>query len=306
MATTAREIQSREETEVVKWLLVDANSIAHVAKNTLGKLWLTHQIEDKLVPTGVIFGFLRAVVKFAENFPHHQFMFCWDSRRSLRRDFYPEYKMNRIHDREEVSPEEKAFNTICFEQFTQLRQEVLTEMGFCNNYVSMGLEADDVIAAASRQVNEAVIISRDRDLLQCLTSTCCMYEPVQKKFFIADEFTKEWGLPPSRWPEVKSLSGDAGDNISGIAGVAEPTAAKFLRGELTKGKIYDRIIEWKKNELDKRNLKLIQLPFEPLYLPLYKDTLTMDKLRFVFGKYGFSSFLTREGFEQWYRGFSCY
>ncbi len=290
----------------MKWLLVDANSIAHVAKNTLGKLWLTHQIEDKLVPTGVIFGFLRATVKFIELFPYHQFMFCWDSRRSLRRDFYPEYKMNRIHDREEASPEEKAFNSICFDQFAQLRQEVLTQLGFLNNYVSMGLEADDVIAVAAQQVGEAVIISRDRDLLQCLTPTCQMYEPVQKKFFTAEEFTNEWGLPPSRWPEVKALSGDAGDNIPGVKGVAEPTAAKFLRGELTKGKIYDRIIEWKRNEFDKRNLKLIQLPFESLYLPLQKDVVTMDKLRFVFGKYGLNSFLTQEGFEQWRRGFRCY
>ena len=61
---------------------------------------------------------------------------------------------------------------------------------------------------------------------------------------------------------MKAISGCSSDNITGIKGVGEKTAIKYLLGELKETTKTYKAIEEQKEELWKKNGKLTKLPLE--------------------------------------------
>ena len=70
-------------------IIVDCNNLGFMAHYSAGEL----SVGD--IRTGAIFGFLRSIFLMADRFETSQFIFCWDSKKSFRKKFYPEYKARR-------------------------------------------------------------------------------------------------------------------------------------------------------------------------------------------------------------------
>lgn len=278
-------------------ILVDATNLGHICFHAMGDLSYDEE------PVGVIYGFLRKVLSMASDLDSTNFVFCWDSRKSLRRKLYPDYKSNR----QELSEEEARQRKVMYKQFTALRQDILPRMGFNNNLMSVGFEADDIIAECCISTDGMVaIVSTDKDLYQLLDSSTFIYKPTTGRVYTDLNFDAEFDMTPSRWVDIKAVMGDVSDNIKGIDGVGIKTALKYFRGELKNGKKKSDIDA--NNDLIELNKKLIELPL--VYrgrrpkVDLVDNTFNREEFINVFDKFRFLSFLKDEGFSKWERTFN--
>ena len=176
---------------------------------------------------------------------------CWDSSKSLRKEMYPEYKANRKDD-EEFSPEEWAIFNKCK---ARTRKSILPEIGFANNFMQSGYEADDLIAKAIDNHYHNIIVSNDHDLYQLLSDTTEIYHPMKKVHYTYQDFTDDYGIEPYEWINFKCMKGDSSDNIPGIKGIGEKRALQIIKRGAYKetSEAYFDIIN--------RNTKLMELPF---------------------------------------------
>jgi len=280
-----------------KTILLDCNYIAHQAFHTTGDL-----AYDGLA-SGVVFGFLSRVLMLGHKFSTNRFAFCWDSKQSLRKKIYPQYKSNR---RKDLSPEDEDRYKTLWSQMEELSHNILPSIGFANVFERNGFEADDLIAALalSKDDKPAVIISADEDLFQCLSNKVMMYSPSSKKLWTADSFKQNYGIPPSLWSAVKAIAGCPGDNVAGVIGVGEKTAIKFLLGDLKKeSKKYKDIMsrDTKSSNLNKRlvSLPLDAFPFDECPINMEDDVLELRGLESVAKDYGIETFLSDDGINRW-------
>lgn len=190
--------------------------------------------------------------------------FCFDHGVSLRCANYPKYKSSR---RDKIrSPEEQAAYEELRFQIRMLKTDYLKSVGFQNIFFQKGYEADDIIAGLCQGLHknqEAIIVSADHDMYQLLSDNVSIWNPNQKEMMTKHRFSQEWGIEPDLWIDVKSIAGCNSDEIDGIDGVGEKTAAKFLTGSLKeKTKAFRAIVAG--NAIWNRNRQLVKLPYPGL------------------------------------------
>jgi DNA polymerase-1 len=240
------------------WLILDANYLCWRAHHTTGGLsW-------RGKPTGVIYGFLRDIKTFQDLFATEYTVFCFDYSRKhlLRKVDFPAYKANR--DQTELSEVQQEMFDDCHRQIRHLRNIILPELGYRNVLAVRGYEADDLIASVCGTLNstnnEQIIIGADHDLYQLLSPNTIIYNPTKGIATTQESFGKEYGVTPSQWVDVKAIAGCSSDNIPGIKGIGEKTAAKFINGTLpAKSKAHKLIIT--NNQVWKKNKFLVKLPY---------------------------------------------
>jgi DNA polymerase-1 len=250
--------------------------------------------------TGVIFGFLRQIIKFAKLYKTNQLIFCWDSSSSLRKKISPVYKANRT--KTDKSDEEKEFDAIAYKQFHIIRDKVLPYIGFKNNFFYEGYEADDIIAEIimSQVDDKFVIVSADSDLYQLLfDKEVTMYNTKSKKEVTYSDFVEEHSIYPDDWLEVKAIAGCSSDNVIGVHGVGEKTAIKFIKGELSPSLKTYQNIKNSRSIIDK-NLELVSLPFPGTPTPvLVKDSLDVINFIEICQRFGFESLINKDSLNVW-------
>lgn len=238
------------------WLLLDVNSLGHRALHSTGEL----QYGDEA--TGVMFGVLRTTFELQDHFQAFSLVPCFDHGKGLREIKYPFYKETRR--KRKLTDDQQEMYESMRHQLKRLRTDTFPRLGCRNILWQDGYEADDLIAAACHALpddDSAVIVSGDQDFYQLLTSNVSVYHPTPRTLVTRKAFRKEWGLGPARWVDIKALAGCSTDDIPGVEGVAEKTAAKFLRGEKVNKGVPERIGEFITSPDHKRNLDLIWLPY---------------------------------------------
>jgi DNA polymerase-1 len=100
-----------------------------------------------------------------------------------------------------------------------------------------GYEADDIIGAlaqkAEREGYQVFMVTPDKDFGQLVTANIKIYKPGYQggkvEIMGEKEVCEKWGIKNvTQVIDILGLMGDAADNIPGIAGVGEKTAAKLL------------------------------------------------------------------------------
>lgn len=210
--------------------------------------------------TDPLFAFFATVVNLRERFDSDSFVFCFDRGKLKRCDLLPTYKT-----REGKDPEHEEARRMAKDLMRRLRVSILPGLGFENLLSQQGYEADDIIASVVMDLpkdDDAVIVSTDGDLLQLLGENVIIYNPNKQLITNEDSFKQKWNLDPSQWAVVKAMAGCHSDNIQGIRGVGEKTAAQYLNGTLQKYSArWFKIHEANKEEINFR-LGLVKLPFE--------------------------------------------
>ena len=96
-----------------------------------------------------------------------------------------------------------------------------------------GFEADDLIAtlatAGAAQGTDVFICSSDKDCRQLLDERIRLYNLRKREIFDAASLLKDWGVKPEQVVDFQMLVGDSVDNVPGVAGIGEKTAAKLLQ-----------------------------------------------------------------------------
>ena len=270
--------------------LIDANNVAHIARHTTGNL------SHNGIPTGVVYGVLRQLLTVGKAVKSDNYVFCWDSRKSKRRMKYPFYKNRKDVKKTEI---EKIELQQMFQQFNVLKTQILPRMGFTNNCIQNGHEADDLIAKLVHSYPswDFTVVSNDEDLYQILGPNCKIY--TKKGIFTENMFRKKYGIEPKDWAMVKQIAGCRSDKVPGINGVGESRAITYITNKMkTSSKFYQAIKASK--DVIERNEYLVKLPLQGTHCP------EIDQYEFDLGNfmticevYGFNQFLEDESIEQW-------
>lgn len=204
-------------------------------------------------PTNAIYGFCKAFRRMVADVRPDRVAVIWDKGLPLRRtQLQPEYKQNRTEMPETLRPQEGWL------------QQNISLFGPASLSQS-NTEADDLIAsyavAARGEGAEVVIATNDKDIMQLVDDRVRIYTTVktpsgQASFALlgAEEVEKKWGVPAICIGEVLALTGDASDNIPGVPGVGEKTAAQLVREY---GTIANLLANLAKVKPDKLREKLI-------------------------------------------------
>lgn len=204
-----------------KIVLIDGHSILNRAFYGLPDLTNSEGLH-----TNAVYGFLNILFKIIDEEKPDYLTVAFDlSAPTFRHKMYDAYKGTR----KAAAPE--------FREQVPLMKEVLKAMGI--TCVQMeGYEADDLLGTIAKRSEakgmEVAVISGDRDLLQLATDKIKIRIPKTKggKTIIEDYFAQEvealYGVTPIEFIDVKALMGDSSDNIPGIPGVGEKTAAKII------------------------------------------------------------------------------
>lgn len=230
------------------WIILDTSYLIYRA---------TYAMKDNADP---LYAFFATLLSLRTRFDSDLFIFCFDRGPLKRCELLPSYK-ERKPDPDHEEEHKKARHIM-----DQLRREVLLDLGFENILSQKGYEADDLIASVvtqSLKPDQGVIISRDADFFQLLSPDVIIYNPHTEKITNEKVFSEHWyGLKPDQWPIVKAVAGCKSDNVLGIPGIGEKTAAQFLSGKLGRHtEKFDRIANTPKADIDFR-LRLVELPYE--------------------------------------------
>ena len=175
-------------------------------------------------PVNAVYGFERMLNRVvADEHPTHVVAAFDAGIPAERLEAYPEYKAHRPETPDDLGS-----------QFPLVRR-VLEAYGIPIVEVQ-GEEADDVIATlaqrASRDRLRTVIVSGDLDLLQLVDDAVTV---VVTRRGISDmarydeaAVRERYGLAPVQLPDYRGLKGDPSDNLPGVPGIGEKTAAKLI------------------------------------------------------------------------------
>jgi DNA polymerase-1 len=169
-----------------------------------------------------LFGFFRTLFALLRNRDVPLIAVALDPLdKTFRHEMYPEYKATRDKTPEELHDQIPLIETL------------LESLGIPQLRVD-GFEADDLLGTlATRSTNEGrlcVIVSGDKDILQLVGESVLVLRPSKGELleFGPQQVREEWGVPPEGIIDYLALTGDASDNIPGVAGIGPKTAVKLL------------------------------------------------------------------------------
>lgn len=268
------------------WLVVDVPYLCHrIFHQTKNLSW-----EGQA--TGTIFGFFKTLQYLQDTLGGDHIAFCFEGAPLLRKKLYPGYKQRR-HS-QTLTPEELEERRRLDEQIERLYRDYLPRIGWQNVFRLVGYESDDLMAVIARDLpeeQEAILITGDLDLLQCLRPHVSIYLPTQHRMMTLTTFRREYLIRPGQWAVVKALAGCRTDEVRGVPGIGEITALKYIRGELSpRTKQYQAILSPEGRAIVRRNRPLVQLPFlDCPPVSLVEDRINLNGWREVCGELGMRS-----------------
>ena len=232
--------------------------------------------------TTVIYRTLSMMLSALKDFGPADYLIASDRSPYYRHQLYPAYKGHRTGAPDEIRRQE-----IVLRQFFQQSSSVL--------YGFQGLESDDIIASAAKQLaplyDRVICYSSDQDLYQLITENVSACDPRTKKIVDLSQFKKTFGCEPGEWALVKAIVGDNSDNIQGIPGIGVKTAVKYIYQRASKTAT-ETILE--NQELIEKNHQLTQLPYHGFtFTPMLQYSFSEHDLAEFFDTFGFTSFHSR-------------
>ncbi|MEW2045289.1 DNA polymerase I [Streptomyces sp. NPDC005476] len=219
-------------------MLMDGHSLAYRAFFALPAENFTTATGQ---PTNAIYGFASMLANTLRDEAPTHFAVAFDvSRKTWRSEEFTEYKANRSK-----TPDE-------FKGQVELIGELLDAM-HVSRFAVDGFEADDVIATLATQAQaegfEVLIVTGDRDSFQLVSEHTTVLYPTkgvsELTRFTPEKVFEKYGLTPAQYPDFAALRGDPSDNLPGIPGVGEKTAAKWINQFGSFAELVERVEEVK-------------------------------------------------------------
>ncbi|MEV7002625.1 DNA polymerase I [Streptomyces sp. NPDC093982] len=289
--TAAKQTETNPGGSRPRLMLMDGHSLAYRAFFALPAENFTTATGQ---PTNAIYGFASMLANTLRDEAPTHFAVAFDvSRKTWRSAEFTEYKANRSK-----TPDE-------FKGQVELIGELLDAM-HVSRFAVDGFEADDVIATLATQAEaegfEVLIVTGDRDSFQLVSEHTTVLYPTkgvsELTRFTPEKVFEKYALTPAQYPDFAALRGDPSDNLPGIPGVGEKTAAKWinqfgsfaelverveevkgkagqnLRDHLESVKLNRRLTELERNvELPKTVADVARVPYDRKAVAMILDTL---------------------------------
>jgi DNA polymerase-1 len=197
-------------------ILVDGSGYIFRAFHALPPMNTSHGL-----PTQAVYGFIRMLLKLLKDARPSHIAIVFDSpKRTFRDDLFADYKANRS----------EAPNDLIV-QIPYIHRAV--EAFRIKSLMIEGFEADDVIGTlAKRAAKEdfvVTLITADKDFMQLVGPHVTLWDTMRDRRIGAREVRERFGVEPSALVEIQALTGDTIDNIKGVPGVGEKTAAALIQ-----------------------------------------------------------------------------
>ena len=216
-------------------VLFDGNALVHRAFHALPPL--TVKKTGEIV--GAVYGFASMLLKAINELKPTHYAIAFDrAAPTFRHEMFKQYKAQRP-----TTPGELVG------QLGRVRQLV----GAFNMPIFEldSYEADDILGALSHQASQqdidTIIVTGDADTMQLVSPRVKVLMPGRgfgdTVFYDEALVSKKYGISPSQVADFKGLKGDPSDNIPGVPGVGEKTAAKLIQQFGSIDQIYEHIDE---------------------------------------------------------------
>jgi len=202
--------------------LIDGNSLAYRAFFALPESIAT----STGFPTNTIFGFASMLVKMLTEHGTKPTIVVWDAGSSGRKEISADYKATRT-----------SRPDLLKQQWPHL-EPLVDAFGYANVSVA-GYEADDVIATIAVRAREegipVTIVTGDRDAFQLIDPDSRIKVMAtargitETKLYDHQAVIDRYGIAPESIPDFYGLKGDTSDNIPGVPGIGDKTAADLLQ-----------------------------------------------------------------------------
>lgn len=257
-------------------------------------------------PTNAIYGFIQMLLKLLKDYdPKHLAVVFDAGRTTFRTELYPQYKANRA-----AMPDDLRMQMGPIRDVVRAFNIPALELP--------GFEADDLIGTIADRFREqdgkVVVVTGDKDLMQIVNSQITLLDTMKGVKSGVAEVIERFGVPPELVIDILGLAGDTSDNIPGVPGIGEKTAAKLItefgsldalleRAAEVKGKNGEKLLEFKEQALLSRKLATIDraIPMEKIFTNRVSNRFdpelfarqepNHDSLNAIFKKYGFSSLI---------------
>jgi DNA polymerase-1 len=216
-------------------ILIDGSSLAYRAYYALPETIATREG----FPTNAIYGLSQMLLKLVAEFEPAAVAVAWDAReKTFRHEEFDGYKAQRPPMPEPLS-----------RQWAHLPG--LMDAFAIPNLVKPGYEADDILgtlaAEAKRQGRGALVVTGDRDALQIVDDDVWVVTTgrgvTDVKIYTPAAVVERFGVTPAQIPDFIGLKGDTSDNIPGVPGVGEKTAAALIAQFGTVDNLYEHLDE---------------------------------------------------------------
>ncbi len=179
---------------------------------------------SKGVPSHAVFGMSTMLWKLLREDNPEYFAVAWDPPGpTFREEKFAAYKETRAPTPDDLRSQIPLVKTL----FEALRLPLLEVPGF---------EADDVLGTVVDRTRdlpiELVLVTSDKDMLQLVSPRVRVFSTTgrggDRVVFDEAAVKTKWGVEPAQIPDILALMGDSIDNIPGVPGVGEKTAAKLI------------------------------------------------------------------------------
>lgn len=202
-----------------KVILIDGNSLVYRAFFALPTSLATASGQI----TNAVYGFTSMLIKLLKDEKPDAVIVAFDKGKPHRMSMYQEYKAHRPERPDEL----KSQFPLVREVLNVLRIPIVEMSGY---------EADDILATLAKKLeeeNQVLIVTGDRDALQLVTPSVTVLATrrgiTDMKRYDREGVIERFGVPPEKMADLLGLKGDPSDNIPGVPGVGEKTAAKLIQ-----------------------------------------------------------------------------
>lgn len=252
--------------------------------------------------TSAVYGFANALIKILEEEKPEYIAVVFDTPEpTFRHKKFPAYKATR-----EKMPEDMVSQLPLVKEISVALGVPVLELP--------GFEADDIIGTLSVRAAEekitAFMVTGDKDFMQLISPRIKMYNPLKKGISVeiveADGVKEKFGVEPQNITDMLGLMGDAADNIPGVKGIGEKTAAKLIQtyGSIEKlyehidelkGKIKENLIEYKNDAFLSKELATIdtRVPIKVDFHKLKSIKKNQQELMSLFRRLEFTSLIKK-------------
>ncbi|HEX2028888.1 MAG TPA: DNA polymerase I [Nitriliruptorales bacterium] len=174
--------------------------------------------------TNAVYGFTSMLIKMIGEHRPDGIVVCFDKGRDVARtEAYPDYKAGRAE-----APDEFRTQLDLMHEVLQVLEVPVVEVP--------GVEADDVIATlaarATREGHRVLVVTGDRDAMQMVgdgvTVLYTLRGITETAEMTPQAVVDRYGIGPDQYPDYAALRGDTSDNLPGVPGVGEKTAARLI------------------------------------------------------------------------------
>jgi len=216
-----------------KIVLIDGPSLVYRAFYALPTTLAT---KEGLI-TNAVYGFTSMLIRLLGDVKPDVLLVAFDKPGpTFRHEAFEDYKAHRPE-----TPDDLKSQIPLVKEILEVLKIPLLEMA--------GFEADDILATlakkGSEEKDEVIIVTADRDMLQLVNREVTVMSTrrgiTDMKAYDPQNVTERFGLPPEKIPDMLGLKGDPSDNIPGVPGIGEKTAAKLIQEYGTIEKVLENI-----------------------------------------------------------------